>query len=76
MLVPIPFEEPEAFVSTEVQLKVVPETLLPSGISVIEPVQIEFDTGVAVTTGIGLTVTIVEEVKGATPTVEGVAVQT
>ena len=57
-------------------MKIVPETLLPRGISVVEPEQIEFETGVAVTTGIGFTVTIVVEVNGAIPTVDGVAVQT
>jgi hypothetical protein len=57
-------------------LKTVPETLLDKGISVVEPVQIEFETGAAVTTGIAFTVTIVVEVNGATPTVDGVAVQT
>ena len=74
IFVPVPLEDPVAFISTAVQLNVVPETLLPIVISVIEPVQIEFETAVAVATGIGLTVTIVVDVSGATPTVEGVAV--
>jgi hypothetical protein len=72
-LLPDPFIAPTVFEGT-VQAKVVPATELTKGISVVAPEQIEFETGVAVATGIGLTVSVVVDVK-AVPVV-GVAVQT
>ena len=57
-------------------MNVVPETLLPNGISVVAPEQIGFNAGVAVATGFKFTSTVVVEVNAAPPAAIGVAVQT
>ena len=58
MLVPLPADAPEAPDWITVHEKVVPVTLLVNAIEVIEPEQIVCVDGVAVTTGVGLTVMI------------------
>ena len=73
ILLPAPLVAPKVFKAGTVQAKVVPATPLDNEMAVVAPEQIEFETAVAVATGIGLTVNVVVDVK-AVPVV-GVAVQ-
>ena len=54
---PVPFVAPDTPACTTVQSKVVPTTELDSTIPVVDPSQIVSEAGVAITSGVGLTVT-------------------
>ena len=63
IVAPFPSEAPDTPVCTTVQLKVVAETVLVNAMEVAVPEQIVCAPGVAVATGIGLTVmvTVIED---------------
>lgn len=67
MLVPLPAEAPLAPVCVTVQEKVAPATLLVNGMEVVVPEQIVVAAGLAVTLGIGLTVTVIPGIVEVQP---------
>ena len=71
---PVPSEAPVTPVCVTVQAKEVPATLLVRSISVSEPEQNSVSAGVAVTTGIGLTVIVTSTGAPSHPLAEGVMV--
>jgi hypothetical protein len=70
-------DAPDTFVCVTVQAKVVPPTLLVNAIDVALPEQIDCEEGVAVSDGVGLTVTVMVCTGPRQPPVEvGVTVYT
>ena len=71
---PLPAVAPDTPVCVTVQAKVVPATLLVSAMEEAVPEQIVCEVGVAVTTGVGLTVMVTEIGVPGQPLAVGVMV--
>ena len=74
MLVPFPAVAPDTPLCETVHANVVPPTLLARAIDVAAPEQIVCDDGVAVATGVGLTVTSMVNAEPLHPFAVGVTV--